>query len=133
MKTLTEALAADLDSGFSRLVDATRDRVYALALSLSRSPHDAEDVAQEAFVRAYKALRSYAPSRIRALQPRAWLAKIAHNVWRNRIRGIRREVVEQKKRRPADTHDEPHASAERSSTASDLHLLAPPRALPLTS
>jgi RNA polymerase sigma factor (sigma-70 family) len=123
VNTLTEALAADLDAGFSRLVDATRDRVYALALSLTRSPHDAEDVAQEAFVRAYKALRSYAPSRIRALQPRAWLAKIALNVWRNRTRGIRREAVELDERWPADSRDEPHVSAERSAAARDLRAL----------
>jgi RNA polymerase sigma factor (sigma-70 family) len=123
VNTLTEALAADLDSGFSRLVDATRDRVYALALSLTRSSHDAEDVAQEAFVRAYKALRSYSPSRIRALQARAWLAKIALNVWRNRTRGIRREAVELDERWPADPRDEPHVSAERSAAARDLRAL----------
>jgi RNA polymerase sigma factor (sigma-70 family) len=123
VNALTDALAADLDRGFSKLVDSTRNRLYALALSLTHSPHDAEDVAQEAYVRAYKALRTYSPSRIRAMQPRAWLAKIALNVWRNRTRGVCREAVELDERWPADPRDEPHARAERSSASRDLRAL----------
>ena len=38
------------------LVDLHRDRAYALALRITRSATDAEDVAQEAFVRAWNAL-----------------------------------------------------------------------------
>ena len=123
MNALAQALAADLDDGFSKLVDATRHRVYALALSLTRSPHDAEDVAQEAFVKAYRALATYSPARIRALQVRAWLAKVALNVWRNRTRVARRDGGELDERWPADPRDEPHASAQRSAEARDLRAL----------
>jgi len=41
---------------FRQLVDRHRDRAYGLALRIVRSAVDAEDVAQEAFVRAWLAL-----------------------------------------------------------------------------
>lgn len=45
------------DSGaFGDLVDRHRDAVYRAALAALRSPADAEDVAQEAFVIAYEKL-----------------------------------------------------------------------------
>ena len=123
MNGLAQALAADLDDGFTKMVDAMRHRVYALAFSLTRSPHDADDVAQETFVKAYRALASYSPARIRALQVRAWLAKITLNVWRNRTRGVRRDGGELDERWPADPRDEPHVRAQRSAEARDLRAL----------
>ena len=44
---------------FRQLVDRHRDRVYGLALRIVRSAADAEDVAQEAFVRAWVALPQF--------------------------------------------------------------------------
>ncbi len=45
------------DTGaFRALVDRHRDRAYGLALRIVRSPGDAEEVAQDAFVRAWRAL-----------------------------------------------------------------------------
>ena len=45
------------DAGaFRALVDRHRDRAYGLALRILRSPGDAEEVAQDAFVRAWRAL-----------------------------------------------------------------------------
>src|SRR5262245_33584698 len=44
---------------FRELVDLHRDRAYRLALRIVRSPADAEEVAQDAFVRAWLALPSY--------------------------------------------------------------------------
>ncbi len=83
---LTEALARDLDSGFEAVVHAYQHRLYAFALAMSGEPADAEEVAQDAFLRAYTALRRYAPARIRELQLNAWLHQIALNVFRNRVR-----------------------------------------------
>ncbi len=94
MATLSDALGADVDAGFTALFERTQHRVYALALSLCRNAAEAEDVAQDAFVRAYRALRSYSPARRRALRVHAWMATIATNVWRNRVRGRKRERVE---------------------------------------
>ncbi len=53
---LTAALAADLDTAFEGVVLAHQDRLYSIALRLLGDPGDAEEVAQDAFVRAYRAL-----------------------------------------------------------------------------
>ena len=55
-ETLTTGLAADLDGTFEALVCAYQDRLYAFGLRLTGSPRDAEEIAQDAFVRAYRAL-----------------------------------------------------------------------------
>jgi RNA polymerase sigma-70 factor (ECF subfamily) len=82
------------DRAFERLVRDHQDRIYALGLALTGNRHDAEDVAQDTFIRAYKALATYSPARIRDLKQKAWLHRIAVNVVRNRVRGIRPRMVE---------------------------------------
>lgn len=83
---LTERLARDLDGSFEDLVHAHVDRCYATALRVLGNPHDAEEVVQDALVRAYRALAGYEPERIRELRLRAWLATIIVNLCRNRTR-----------------------------------------------
>jgi RNA polymerase sigma-70 factor, ECF subfamily len=95
-ETLCRALALDVDSAFERLVLAHQDRVYALAWRVLGDAHDAEEVAQDAFVRAYRALGSYEAARIRELRLRPWLSAITVNLARNR----RRRLTE---RRPASS------------------------------
>ena len=51
--------AGERDRAFERLLAAYRGRVYRLALSYVRTPADAEDLAQEAFVRLWRALPLY--------------------------------------------------------------------------
>ena len=46
------------------VVHAHEQVVYAVALRLTRIPADAEDLAAEAFLRAYRALRGYDAPRI---------------------------------------------------------------------
>src|SRR5256885_15890337 len=82
------------DRVFERLVRDHQDRIYALGFALTGNRHDAEDVAQDTFVRAYRALATYPPERIRDLKQRAWLHRIAVNVVRNRVRGVRPRLVE---------------------------------------
>jgi len=82
------------DRVFERLVRDHQDRIYALGFALTGNRHDAEDVAQDTFIRAYKALVTYSPDRIRDLKQKAWLHRIAVNVVRNRVRGVRPRLVE---------------------------------------
>lgn len=89
---LTTALAADLDGTFEQVVLAHQDRLFSIALRLLGDPRDAEEVAQDAFVRAYRAMASYPPDRVRALALRGWLSTIVVNLARNRFQ-----------RRPAPT------------------------------
>jgi RNA polymerase sigma factor (sigma-70 family) len=83
---LTERLSRDLDGTFEVLVRAHVDRCYGIALRVLGDPHDAEEVAQDALVRAYRALAGYDAARIRELRLRAWLATIVVNLCRNRVR-----------------------------------------------
>ena len=90
---LKERLAAGLDGGFELLVRAYQHRLYAFALSLCGNAADAEEIAQDAFVRAHRALRGYPAERIRELRLAAWLHRIVLNVLRNRVRRQRLRVV----------------------------------------
>jgi len=94
MGALPAALAADRDAAFPHVVRALIDGVYSGALRMTGSRADAEDVAQEAFLRAYRALGGYSPERIRELRLREWVWAIAANLCRNRERSRRRRPQE---------------------------------------
>lgn len=99
---LEQRLAEDVDAAFLDLVTGHQDLVYGVALRVVGSAADAEDVAQEAFVRAYRALRRYPGARIRELRLRPWLARVALNQARNHVRAARAT---------ADLADVPEAAA----------------------
>jgi RNA polymerase sigma-70 factor (ECF subfamily) len=92
-QALCAALAADVDQAFEGLVRHFQDRLFGFALRLTGRREDAEEVAQDAFVRAYRALRTYPPERRREMALKAWLYRIALNVVRNRVRRKRRPTV----------------------------------------
>ena len=72
-------LAADLDRAFDALVVAHQDRLYTIALRMLGDTGDAEEAAQDALVRAYRALASYDRTRIAELRLRPWLTTILLN------------------------------------------------------
>jgi RNA polymerase sigma-70 factor (ECF subfamily) len=82
---LIAALARDLDGSFEALVMAHQDRLYSIALRMLGDPRDAEEAAQDAFVRAYRALAGYEAARIHELRLRPWLATIVLNLCRSRL------------------------------------------------
>jgi RNA polymerase sigma-70 factor (ECF subfamily) len=90
---LRESIADDLDGTFEELVRVYQDRLFSYALRLMGRREDAEEVAQDAFVRAYRALASYPAERIRGLALRPWLYRITLNVARNRFRGKKLRTV----------------------------------------
>ncbi len=121
-ETLTRELATNLDGAFEALVRAYQDRLYAFGLRLTGSPRDAEEIAQDAFVRAYRALARYPAEQVRTLKLRAWLFQVTVNVVRNRARtrrpvetaltsvdGSRDGLAEL----PADAAEQPEQVAER--------------------
>jgi RNA polymerase sigma-70 factor (ECF subfamily) len=83
---LPARLAHDLDGSFEELVLAHQRLVYGLALRVVAVPADAEEVAQDTFERAYHALAGYEAERVAAMRLRPWLAQIALNLARNRLR-----------------------------------------------
>jgi RNA polymerase sigma factor (sigma-70 family) len=83
-----------VESLFERMVHEHQHRLFALGFALTGNRHDAEEVAQDTLLRAYRALVTYSPDRIRELKQRPWLHRIAVNVARNRYRGLRPRMVE---------------------------------------
>lgn len=77
-----------------------RSELYRYCRHLTRSPWDAEDLAQDTLARAFVTLGQMgaAPE-----HPRAWLFRVASNLWIDRVRRLRRE-------RPLDDHDAPAAA-----------------------
>lgn len=83
-----------MEHAFERMVLDHQDRIFALSLAMTGNRHDAEEVAQDTFLRAYRALCSYPPERVRKLKQKPWLNRIAINVVRNRVRGLKPRLVE---------------------------------------
>lgn len=90
---LTDRLAADVDGAFPELVRSLQDQVFSGVLRVTASRADAEDITQETFIRAYRALSDYAPERIRELRLAGWIWTIAVNLCRNRARSLARHPV----------------------------------------
>jgi RNA polymerase sigma-70 factor (ECF subfamily) len=90
---LATRLSVDLADNLEALMETHQDRLYCFALRLSGNPQDAQEIVQDAFVRAYRALQGYSAERIAALALRPWLYRITLNVFRNRLRNKRIAVV----------------------------------------
>jgi RNA polymerase sigma-70 factor (ECF subfamily) len=83
---LVAALAGDLDAAFEAFVIAYRQCIVTFVARMLGDSTRAEDVAQDVFVRAYAALRSYSAERRATLHLRSWIYAIAHNLTRNAVR-----------------------------------------------
>lgn len=79
------ALRGD-EAAYQSIVDEHREGVFRLAYLLLGDADDAEDIAQETFIRALRYLHRYDPDR--ALRP--WLLSITANLARNRRRSLGR-------------------------------------------
>jgi len=79
---LMEHVVGGERAAFDILVQRHKARLYSYLMRLLRNPHDAEDVTQEAFVRAYVHAEKYR----NIAKFSTWLYTIATNLVRNRIR-----------------------------------------------
>jgi RNA polymerase sigma factor (sigma-70 family) len=125
---LASHLAKDLEGGFRALVETHQDRLYTIALRLLGDQRDAEEVAQDALVRAFRAMEGYQRERIVALRLRPWLASIAVNLARNRRRraderrppGRLEPLLETGFDLPVDGRSGPEGRADRRETQREL-------------
>lgn len=76
-------------SAWEHLVQRYQQPVFRLAYLILGNSEDAEEVAQDVFVRAYKSLASFDVSR--PLQP--WLLQITRNLARNKYRSLKRYLT----------------------------------------
>jgi len=90
---IKQSLVAELDLGFTMLVRRYQPGIYSGARRLTHRHEDAEEVAQDTFLRAYRALGGYDNNRIHDLRLRAWLWTIALNLCRDRAAHPRNETA----------------------------------------
>jgi RNA polymerase sigma-70 factor, ECF subfamily len=75
------------ESAIADLVTAYQSGVYSFVLAMLRDTQDAEEVAQDTFIRAIRAIRGqYSADQVETLQVRPWLLRIARNLALNRVR-----------------------------------------------
>lgn len=74
---------------FDQIVDEYQRRLYGFALRMTGNREDAEEIVQDAFVRAYRALGKMPADQRRDLRLQPWLYTITLNVTRNRLRSKR--------------------------------------------
>lgn len=72
---IQKALGEGDQQAYAELLNNYRDSLYFMMLKMTGSPHDAEDLTIEAFGKAFKNLRQYAPDYAFS----TWLFKIATN------------------------------------------------------
>ncbi len=110
---IEEALAGETVS-FGKLVRKYQDRLYNTLVHVTGSRHEAEDVAQEAFLQAYTKLSSFQGKS----NFYTWLYRIAFNTSISRRRRRRSQasldqVQEKTGCEPADPSDAPDAQLQR--------------------
>jgi RNA polymerase sigma-70 factor (ECF subfamily) len=90
---LAARLSQDLDTVFPEVVQALSPGLYSGALRMLGHRQDAEDITQDALIRAYRALGEYPAERIAALRLPGWMWTIAANLCRNRLRQRSRKAT----------------------------------------
>lgn len=105
-----------------------RDRVFGVALSITRDRADADEVAQEAFVRAWRYAASYDPRRGTVVR---WLLTITRNVALDRVRTTARRPEYPTESVPAELLVDDIDSAEHAVQHDEAaRVLAATRAIP---
>jgi len=85
----SEAVMAEPETGFAARVAENQRRVFQIAHSVLGNSADAEEVAQEAFLRAYQNFHSLRdPEKFRG-----WVNRIAFRLALNHQRGMRRHML----------------------------------------
>jgi RNA polymerase sigma-70 factor (ECF subfamily) len=78
---------------FERLIDRYESALFGYAHGILQNTFDAQEVVQDAFVRAHRALtRQYDAARVGSLAVRPWLFKTVRNLSLNKRRGKSRQL-----------------------------------------
>lgn len=109
------------DSAWETLVREHQEPIFRLAYLMLSDANEAEDVAQDTFVRAFGALHTFDTSR--SLRP--WLLTIASNLARNRLRSFGRYFAALRRtvQRDPNVLDPVTALGERSAQEWEAHTL----------
>lgn len=110
---LVRAATEDLDA-FGELIRRHQDFVYGAALRVVRNPAIAEEVAQDTFLRAFRALEGFRGD----AQVRSWLYRIATNLAKNAVTRRREYPTDEHLDQPV--YANPSARLEARAMAADL-------------
>lgn len=103
-------LAGD-ESGYAALLERHQGRVYSFLWRMAGDAHDAEDLAQVVFLKAFRSLESFDPTR----PFHSWLFAIAHHAALDFLRARRSALSldhDEHPIEPADSTDGPERLAE---------------------
>src|SRR5262245_2618679 len=100
---------------FRALVDLHRDRAYGLALRIVRAPADAEEVAQDAFVRVWRALPRFRGEAAFS----TWLYRIVVRLAIDRASRLRAQRTRAARLEASETVPDPVAGAEGAGEAGE--------------
>lgn len=85
---LEKSLEGDIEA-FEEIVNRYQNKVYSLAVRYIGNEEDAYDMAQEAFIKAYRSLRSFK----RESSFSTWLYRITTNVCLDELRRRKRRII----------------------------------------
>lgn len=107
---------------FNRLVETYQNQVFSVAMRLSRNRAVAEDIAQDAFISAFRNIRNF-----RGGSFRGWLVRIVTNATYDHFRSARRKSAESIdanivtfETRLVSSAESPEAAAERSALGEQI-------------
>ena len=101
---------------FERLIDRFESALYRYAHGMLQNPFDAQEVVQDTFMRAHRALtRQYDATRVATLALKPWLFKTARNLSLNKRRSKTRALEQ-----PLDTFDDDRIGPFVKNESSDL-------------
>ena len=116
---LARAAAGD-EAAFALLVDRHLSRLHALAWRALGSSADAEDVAQETLLRAWRQLPSWESGKARFS---TWLQRVALNLVNDRLRARREQVPIEDVELPSASPGPEHRASEAQRAARVRHAL----------
>jgi RNA polymerase sigma-70 factor (ECF subfamily) len=99
-ETIQSVLNGDREK-FALFVDKYKGPVYNLVYRLTGSSHDAEDLAQETFINAYRSLHHFKPNN--KFFP--WLYTIAINLTKNHLKKKKHQLVGDSDQIKTDNHN----------------------------
>jgi RNA polymerase sigma-70 factor (ECF subfamily) len=101
---------------YSALVDAYKGAIFNLAFRMTGSDQDADDLAQETFIRAYRALAQFRGD----AQFYTWLYRIAVNTAKKQLMELKRDpLVFQSQMKSADDDETSSSERELNSSVAD--------------
>lgn len=111
----TAAAGGELEA-FGELIRRHQDFVYGAVLRVVKNPTLAEDISQDCFLRAYRALPDFRGES----QVRSWLYRIAYNLSLNAVTRNREHPTEKMPEMLAAVNASPERSAEMSELAAAM-------------